>query len=232
MKQASRKTYGYVCLVLCKEDIRELMRLFRKSFQDIEMCIDNIVIVDEQQLEQFSPTEQVKNLSIRGYYQPEVLADGSTQAVTQAVEVKMTQSAATLCVNRSVSNIGENEVILSIRSFLSNRVNRWHRPLIYLPFALMGVFNLSLLQTMLKQHYVITGNLWSITVIVFLVTALLIVFSFIFVARMLHLSPYVSIFPGAPMRPAKYGNRKVIGSFILALVFLFIVNTAYTLIWR
>src|SRR5260370_33833686 len=60
-----RPPKSYICLTLLKQDIRELVRLFKKNLQDVEIVIDDIRILDSAQLEQFDAAYQATSLIAR-----------------------------------------------------------------------------------------------------------------------------------------------------------------------
>src|SRR5260221_2600655 len=91
-----RPPKSYSCLTLLKQDIRELVRLFQKNLQDVEIVIDDIRILDIAQLEQVDAAYYATALMARGYYDDVLGQDSSGIGKRRLAERNMCMKSAIL----------------------------------------------------------------------------------------------------------------------------------------
>src|SRR5258708_13264962 len=113
-----RPPKSYICLTLLKQDIRELVRLFQKNLQDVEIVIDDICILDSAQLEQFDIAYQAKSLIARGYYDEVLGQDTSGKGKRRLVELKMIKQSPILLPTLTQVGMREPEEVVHIGKVL------------------------------------------------------------------------------------------------------------------
>ncbi len=227
-----RPPKSYICLTLLKQDIRELVRLFQKNLQDVEIVIDDIRILDSAQLEQFDAAYQATSLIARGYYDEVLGQDTSGIGKRRLVELKMSKKSAILLPGWNEVGNREPEVVAQIGKVLlrcQNRIQQWLIGSVYF-------FSLFLLIPLLQEHHVAFIAQLLLTVVGSLLMAPVFLFLLSGILRLLQMDTYVFMLPGAVKATQVYGERETRGTLVVALVLLMVVEVsliiAFRLLWR
>ncbi len=224
-----RPPKSYICLTLLKQDIRELVRLFQKNLQDVEIVIDDIRILDSAQLEQFDAAYQATSLIARGYYDEVLGQDTSGIGKRRLVELKMSKKSAILLPGWNEVGNREPEVVAQIGKGLlrcQNRIQQWLIGFVYF-FSLFLL--IPLLPSLLQEHHVAFIAQLLLTVVGSLLMAPVFVF-------LLSMDTYVFMLPGAVKATQVYGERETRSTLVVALVLYTVVTVslliAFRLLWR
>lgn len=232
-----RPPKSYICLTLLKQDIRELVRLFQKNLQDVEIVIDDIRILDSAQLEQFDAAYQAKSLIARGYCDEVLGQDTSGKGKRRLVELKMSKKSAILPPGWNEVGKREPEVAVQIGKLLLRCQNRFQQWLIgfvsfFALFPLLPLLSSSLLQ----EHHVAFIAQLLLTVVGSLLMAPVFLFLLSVILRLLQMDTYVFMLPGAVKATQVYGERETRSTLVVALVLYTVFSVspiiAFSLLWR
>jgi hypothetical protein len=231
-----RPPKSYICLTLLKQDIRELVRLFQKNLQDVEIVIDDIRIIDSAQLEQFDAAYQAKSLIARGYCDEVLGQDASGKGKRRLVELKMSKKSAILLPGWNEVGKREPEVAVQIGKLLVRCQNRFQHWLIGFAYFFSLFPLIPLLPSLLQEHHVafiaqllltVVGSLLMTPVFLFLLSGIL---------RLLQMDTYVFMLPGAVRATQVYGDRETRSTLVVALVLFMVFSVsliiAFSLLWR
>lgn len=231
-----RPPKSYICLTLLKQDIRELVRLFQKNLQDVEIVIDDIRIIDSAQLEQFAAAYQATSLIARGYCDEVLGQDTSGKGKRRLVELKMSKQSAILLPNWNEVGKREPEVVVQIGKVLLRCQNRFQQWLIGSVYFFSLFLLVPLLPSLLQEHHVafiaqllltVVGSLLMTPVFLFLLSVIL---------RLLQMDTYVFMLPGAVKATQVYGDRETKSTLVVALVLSMVFSVslliAFRLLWR
>jgi hypothetical protein len=226
---------GFVCLTLFKQDIRELVQLFQNNLQDVEIILDDLLILDSSQLDQFDVAYQAKSLIARGYSPEGIRDDTKSQDERQFIELKKSEHGITLLLRWNKVGKAEPEVSVQTRKLLLRCQNRVHQfmvgvggwVLLSLPLSLMPTFQLHHVDYILQILLLIGPGVLLMLAAFFLFTL---------IVRRLHMETLVFLLPGAMRATHVYGRREAVGRLVIALVLLMIFDgslaAAFRLLWR
>ncbi len=231
-----RPPKSYSCLTLLKQDIRELVRLFQKNLQDVEIVIDDIRILDSAQLEQFDIAYQAKSLIARGYCDEVLGQDTSGKGKRRLVELKMSKQSAILLPSWNEVGKREPEVVVQIGKVLLHCQNRFQQLLIVGAYFSSLFPLIPLLPSLLQKHHVAFIAQLLLTVVGSLLMAPVFLFLLSGILRLLQMDTYVFMLPGAVRATQVYGERETRSTLVVALVLLMMVAVslliAFSLLWR
>ena len=231
-----RPPKSYSCLTLLKQDIRELVRLFQKNLQDVEIVIDDIRILDSAQLEQFDAAYQAKSLLARGYCGEVLGRDTSGKGKRRLVELKMSKKSATLLPNWNEVGNREPEAVVEIGKVLLRCQNRFQQWLIGFVYFSSLFLLIPLLPSLLQEHHVAFIAQLLLTVVGSLLMTPAFLFLLSVILRLLQMDTYVFMLLGAVKATQVYGERETRSTLVVALVLFMVVEVsliiAFSLLWR
>jgi hypothetical protein len=226
---------SYTCLTLFKQDIRELVLLFQTHLQNVEIVIDSNRILDIAQLEQFDPAYQVQSLIARGYYHETLKEHAKCQGEPPLIELRMSKVVALLIVWKEAGE-AEPEMLADIRELLLRHLNRFHQLLIFCASFSTLLSGISPLQSVAHQHHLDFLAQLLLEAGGGTLLGLATFFLFIAIVHLLKLDTRVFLFPGMTKATQIYGRRDVIGTIVVVLIFLvlveIIVTLAFRILWR
>jgi hypothetical protein len=204
--------HSYLCLILGKREIQEVIHLFQHSLQEVEITIDGRAIVDNTQLDTFDAAYQATSMLARGYEPLEV--DTTRKHNQQLIELRMEKMSARLSIkprsSRQLSGVAQQ-----VEQLLLRCQNRIHRALVGSALTLSVLLPVAF-WIPLRQLSVPFSLLLLIVAGGTLLLAPLFFYLFAFLVHMLKLDTSIFLFPATTSIPPQTGRREAIGMALVA----------------